>query len=101
MTGAGVGEAFNQEVRAAQVTGTGTPVATGAVVTGLYISSAAGGGAVTLRDGGAGGIDKLTVTHPAVAGGTFIPIPGGKMTFGTDVHATLAAGITAVTVFYR
>lgn len=99
--GSGVSEALDQEVRAVEISGTGTVLSGPGDVVGLYIASQAGGGAITLRDGGAGGTIKLPLTHPAVAGGTMIPIPKGRIRFATDIYATLAAGIDTITVFIR
>ncbi len=96
-----LGEVFNQEIRSVQRLATGTALGAGAVVTGLFVASAAAGGSVTLRDGGAAGTIKTVLTFAAVAGGFMIPIPGGKMTFGTDIYVVMDAGIDSVTVFYR
>ena len=101
MGASAIGEQLGQEVRSGIIAATGTFRGTPTVVTGVYVNSLAGGGTITLRDGGAGGAIRFQFSHPAVAGGEMIPIPGGIMTFGTDVHATLDAGIDDITIFYR
>ena len=53
--GGGIAEVSGQDVRAVQVTATGTAVATPARLKGIDIASAAAGGVITLRDYGAGG----------------------------------------------
>ena len=86
-------------VRTAHSTSTGTIVDTGAVLVGLYITSAGNSGDVVLKDGGSGGTTKLTIGVPGVAEGQDVTMPMGGIEFKTDIHLdTLATG-AKVTVF--
>lgn len=85
---------------AANVTSTGTVVASGCTVLGIHWTGAAAAGTIVLKDGGASGTAKITVNTPAsAASGGFIPLADG-IAFGTDVHATLT-NAAAVCVIYR
>ena len=98
MSGSAIREALDQPVRATEVTGTGAALGQPARLRGVYIASGSGG-AIALRDGGAGGTVRLELT----AGGSdvMVAIPDGGIPFTTDIHATLAAGVDAITLFYR
>lgn len=98
--GSGIAEVAGQEVRAVEIAATGTALAQAARLRGVYIQPGTGG-AITLRDGGAGGAVKLPLTAGAVDHGVYIPLPDGGIQFDTDIHATLVIGVGAITLFYR
>lgn len=83
----------------AERTSSGTLVASGCTLRGLYIRSAAGAGSVILKDGGSSGTVKLTIDTPAGVGMVYMEIPRGGMLFVTDVYAALSAA-DGVTAFY-
>ena len=68
---------------------------------GLYITSGGTAGDVVLKDGGASGDTKLTIGVPAVAEGDDVTIPGGGISFDTDIHLDTLASGSEVTVFYK
>ena len=79
-----------ESVAYASASATSTLVSTGPTrVRGIYVRATASAGTVVLKDGGASGTTKATIRTPAVAGAHSIPVPGGGLSFGTDVHATL------------
>ena len=82
-------------LKSAEVVATGTLVADACRVMGVYVEHGATGGALILRDGGAGGTILFEVPTPGAAGSEYIPFPEPGMDFDTDVHATLtnAAGV--------
>jgi len=84
----------------ANVTSTGTLVATPATVVGIHYRGTATGGSIILKDDGAGGTVKLTIhTGAAAATSGSFPIGGGGIVFATDVHATLANCDSATVVY--
>jgi hypothetical protein len=85
------------DVKAVQVTVSGSAYADRTRVKGLTISFASGG-TVTLRDDGAGGTIRFQYTAPAAAGTLHIPFPGEGILFSSAVYVALS-GATAV-VFY-
>lgn len=85
---------------AARVTSTGTLVASGARLLGLWVVHGATGGTVELKDGGSGGTSRLVVDTAAAAGEGYVEVPGGGIPFGTDIHATLT-NVSGVTAFYQ
>lgn len=87
-------------VSTANVTSTGTLVATPCVALGVYIVGGATAGSVILKDGGGSGTVKATFQVPAAAEwGGFIPFPGGGLQFNTDAHATISVAV-GVTLIY-
>lgn len=85
----------------ANVTSTGTLVATPATVVGIHYRGTATGGSIVLKDGGGSGTTKLTLhTGAAAATSTGFEIGGGGIPFATDVHATLT-DCDSVTVIYQ
>lgn len=83
------------------MTSTGTVVDAPAAVLAVQVRATASAGSVVFRDGGASGTVRLTVYTPASAAALVVlPIPGGGIQFGTDLHATLA-NVDAVTVVYQ
>lgn len=90
----------SDDTKAATVTATGTLVATNnGRVLGVYARSAGTAGTVVLKDGGSGGTTILSLNTPAAVGGHYHQIPGGGLSFGTDLHATLTTA-DACTVYY-
>lgn len=86
-------------VSSASVTATGTAVATPAKVLGVYWRAAGTAGTIVLRDGGGSGTVKMTINTPAAVSAGFVPIAGGGMQFGTDVHATLTTADGCMVVY--
>lgn len=95
------GDVASEVLRSAQVGETGTLIAnTHGRVRGLVFQAAATAGSVVLKDGGAGGATILTLNTPASAAAIAdVHVPGGGISFGTDLHATLS-NVSAVTVLY-
>lgn len=87
-------------VKAAKVTSTGTVVSGPAKV--LHVHAADGGtaGSILLKDGGGSGDTLLPIDTPGSTASIEVPVPGGGIAFGTDVHATLSQ-VTSVTVIYE
>ncbi len=65
-------------------------------VKGIYF---VGTGTVTLKDGGSGGITRLSLTASAATDVNYVIMPGEGILFGTDVYGTLTT-VTSVTIFY-
>lgn len=86
--------------KAAELVATGTIVATGCRVMGIYFTPTASGGSVVLRAGGASGTIVLTLDAPAAVGAMYIDVPGAGLDFGDDCHATLN-NVDGLTVFYE
>ena len=87
------------DVLAVRVTATGDVVAARTRVRGLHFVNTATAGSIVLRDGGAGGAVLMQIDTPAVAGQTYMRLPGNGVLFGRTVHATLT-NVTSLTVFH-
>jgi hypothetical protein len=83
----------------ASVTTTDTVLSTPATVLAIYFRAGATAGSIVLRDGGAGGVEKLAIFTPASAGASgSLALAGGGIVFASNVHATLdqADGCTVI-----
>lgn len=87
-------------VKSKKLTATGEVHGDGATVLGIHIVQSATAGSVTLKDGGGSGTTKLDLDTPAVAGSHYVPVPGGGIAHGTDVHATLT-NVDSITVIFE
>jgi hypothetical protein len=85
------------DVKAVEVTSTGSAYASRTRVRGIVINYASGG-TVALKDGGSSGATLFSFTAPAAAGSTNIIIPGEGVLFSTSVYASLSSA--TITVFY-
>jgi hypothetical protein len=66
----------------------------------IYIIPDTGAGSVVLRDGGATGPIKTTLsTLAGSTAPTYLILPGEGLLFNTDIHATVS-DIVSLTVFY-
>lgn len=83
-----------------KVTATGEVAAGRGKVLGIWIETSGTGGTLILKDGGASGESRLDIDTASLAGNYYLPIPGGGIHFGTDIHATLTS-ITSITVIYE
>lgn len=84
----------------ANVTSTGTLVATPCRVRALHYRAGAAAGTIVLKDGGASGTVKLTIHPPASAAfAGSLSLPGDGILFGTDVHATLTQADSCTVVY--
>lgn len=83
-------------LKAKEILATGTLLSGPSRLFGIYWNSTAGGGQITIRDGGATGTVMIQFTVPVGSG--YINIPQRGVKFVTDVHVTLPAttGITAL-----
>jgi len=88
-----------EAIKAADVTSTGTVVTTNGRIRAFVVTPSGTGGTAVVKDGGASGAELITINTPAVAGIFTISIPGGGLSFGTDVHATLT-NVTALGILY-
>lgn len=84
-------------LKGARISATGTVLAGPSRLFGIHWFSSAGGGLITIRDGGAGGTTMIAFSVPV--GGGYINIPQRGVKFNTDVHVTLPA-TTEITVLY-
>lgn len=91
----------NEIVKAANATSTATLVASQAGrLRGVYFRPGAAAGSVVFRDDGASGTIILTLNTPDNTGASvYSKLPGGGISFGTDLHVTLTNS-AGVTVFY-
>lgn len=86
------------DIKAANVSATGTVFGDRTRVRSLFITPGATAGAVTIRDGGAGGAIVMDFVTPAAGAPYSVYIPDQGILFYTDVHATVS-NATAI-VFY-
>jgi hypothetical protein len=84
----------------ANVTSTGTVLATPGTALSIHYRAVATAGTVVLKDGGGSGTTKLTFHTGAAAGSGSFVIPGGGIQFDTDIHATLTQ-CDSLTVVYQ
>lgn len=89
--------AMQTDVKSVEKTTSGTVYGDRTRVKGVAISYAANG-TVVLKDGGTGGVARLSFTAPNAAGSIYMPIPGEGVVFNTDVYAALTNA--TATVFY-
>ena len=87
------------DVKNASVAASGSVWGARTRVKGLVITPSAVAGSVVLKDGGSGGVTKLTVTTAADVRPFTVEIPGEGLLFETDVYAVLTS-VAAVSVFY-
>lgn len=85
------------DVKAVEVTTSGSALAYGARVKGLTLSFASGG-TISLKDGGSSGTVKFSYTAPAAAGSVHILLPGEGILFNTSIYAALSSA--TVTIYY-
>ena len=85
------------DVKAAEVSASGSVVAGPARIKALTISYA-GSGTIELRDGGAAGPVRWSFTAPAAAGVHHILLPGEGILCRTSIYAALT-GCTATVVY--
>lgn len=85
------------DVKAVEVTASGSAYAARTRVRALTINFASGG-TVALKDGGASGTTLYSFTAPAAAGSVHVIIPGEGILFSSNVYATLSSA--TITVFY-
>ncbi len=83
------------DVKAVEVTATGTAYAAPTRVKAVTVSYDESG-TVVLKDGGASGTTLFSFTAPAVKGSQHILLPGEGIKFTTDVHATLTTASIVV-----
>lgn len=86
------------DIKAANVSVTGTVFASRTRVRSLFITPSATAGTITIRDGGAGGVTVLDFATTAAGAPFSVYIPDQGVLFYTDVHATVS-NATAI-VFY-
>ena len=86
------------DVKATSLTASGSVFGGPARVKGIVVTCGSTASSVVIKDGGASGTAKMTITTPAAAGIQNILIPGEGVKFNTDVHATLANA--TIVVFY-
>ncbi len=91
---------MDTDVKASTVAATGTVVSGRVRIRGLAWDNGNTGGAITIRDGGASGTTVLTFVAPGAAGFYTIDVPSCGILCATDVHATLAADVGSLVVFY-
>lgn len=89
----------HSDVSSAHATATGAMVSYRARVKNIAVTTTATAGTVVLRDGGASGDVKMTLTTPAAVGLYDITVPDAGVLFESNVHATLT-NVTAVTLFH-
>lgn len=85
------------DVKAKEVTASGSVYGARARIKGVVISFASGG-TVVLKDGGSSGTSRFSYTAPAAAGTVNIVIPGEGIVCDTNIYATLTNA--TATVFY-
>lgn len=84
----------------AAIASTATAIATPARVLAVLARQTATAGTVVLKDGGAGGATMLTMYTAASATAVVVlPIPGGGITFATDVYAAMT-NVDGLTLIY-
>lgn len=86
------------DIKAANVSATGTVFGARTRVRSLFITPGATAGTLTIRDGGAGGVTVLDFATTAAGAPFSVYIPDQGILFYTDVHATVT-NATAI-VFY-
>lgn len=77
------------DIKAANVSATGTVFGSRVRVRSLFITPSATAGTFTLRDGGAGGAIVMDFVTPANGAPYSVYIPDEGVLFYTDVHATV------------
>ena len=88
------------DVSSASNTASATYVNGPARLKAVYFTGTANAGAITFRDGGAGGDVKLTLDSIANASApTYMLIPGEGIRFSTTLYANLV-NVASLTVFY-
>ena len=85
------------DVKAAEVTASGSVYGARARIKGLMVSFASGG-TVVLKDGGASGTTRFSYTAPAAAGTANVLIPGEGILCDNNIYAVLTDA--TATVFY-
>lgn len=89
------------DVKATSLTASGSVFGGPARVKGIVVTCGSTASSVVIKDGGASGITKMTITTPAAAGIQNILIPGEGVRCDTSIYASFAdANVAAVTVFY-
>ena len=89
--------AMQYDVKATEVTASGSVYGARARIKGVVVSFASGG-TVVLKDGGASGTTRFSYTAPAAAGSVNIVIPGEGIVCDANIYATLTNA--TATVFY-
>ena len=89
------------DVKAETLTADGTAVDYRTRVKGLLVSPTPGSaGSVVVKDGGTGGIARLTINVASGATSPFpVVVPGEGILFSTDVYVDVTT-VASVTVFY-
>ena len=88
------------DVSSASNTASATYVDGPARLKAVYFTGTANAGAITFKDGGAGGTTKLTLTSIANATApTYMLIPGEGIRFSTTLYANLV-NVASLTVIY-
>ena len=76
-------------------------VAAGGKVLGVHLEATGTAGLFSLNEGGTSGAALIELGTAAAAGNHYVPVPGGGINFGTDMHVKLLTNITSVTIFYE
>lgn len=90
------------DVKAKNLTATGASGVGATRVRGVYFVNGGTAGAVSFKDGGSGGVEKIKIDAPANTAGTgttYLPIPGEGVWFNADPYLTIT-NVTSVTFFY-
>lgn len=82
-----------------EISATGTFKATMTQVKSVVLTAAAAAATLVLRDGGAGGVIRLTLGAP-VGASVQARFDFDPVTFGTDVHATIGGAAAVADIGY-